>query len=146
MNFERLRARVALHEGLRLKPYRDTVGKLTIGYGRNLDDVGISKEEAHILLQNDLEWAIEDAERNIPHFSSMNGIRQEVMVEMLFNIGLTKLRQFKLMFRALEDKNYDRAADEMIDSKWYVQVGVRAVELVKLMRTGMSQDERGLQV
>lgn len=123
------------HEGLNLKPYTDTVGKLTIGYGRNLEDRGISEEEALFLLSND----VEDAWNEAMHFSFFPGLsetRKVVIVDMIFNLGIRKFHTFKKMIAALENGYYQQAADEMVDSLWAIQVGGRAVELVKMMRQG----------
>ena len=122
-------------EGLRLKPYRCTAGKLTIGYGRNLDDVGITKEEAELLIKNDLEKAEKDAEK-FPVYSKLNQARKDVLIEMVFNIGYSRLSGFKKMFEALEKGDYDEAANQMLDSAWHTQVGKRAERLAYFMRIG----------
>ena len=122
-------------EGLRLKPYRCTAGKLTIGYGRNLDDVGITKEEAELLLKNDLEKAEKDAEK-FPVYAKLNQARKDVLIEMVFNLGYSRLSNFKKMFAALEKGDYDEAANQMLDSSWHTQVGKRAERLAYFMRIG----------
>lgn len=127
------------HEGLRLKPYRDTVGKLTIGVGRNLDDVGISKEEALWMLQDDIARAEMDARkvfRRLWHPEIFSTARHAVIVSMVFNLGLTRFRKFKKMIAAVQAQDWHRAADEMLNSKWARQVGRRARELAKMMREG----------
>lgn len=121
------------HEGLRLKPYRDTVGKLTIGYGRNLDDVGITKAEAERMLLMDISRT-EDELLQFDWYSDLEPHRQDVLVNMCFNMGLPTLLKFKNMIAALESGDYDKAADEMLDSKWARQVGGRAEELAEQMR------------
>lgn len=133
----RLREMLLRHEGLRLKPYRDTVGKLTIGCGRNLDDVGITKEEALALLAHDLDRAIREAIDNFSWFKSLNKPRQDVVLNMLFNLGLHRFCGFKRMIAALSAQNYEVAAIEMLDSLWAKQVGLRAIELAQIMRTGI---------
>ena len=122
-------------EGLRLKPYRCTAGKLTIGYGRNLDDVGITKEEAELFLKNDLEKAEKDAEK-FSVYSKLNQTRKDVLIEMVFNLGYSRLSNFKKMFEALEKGDYDEAANQMLDSSWHKQVGKRAERLAYFMRIG----------
>jgi len=134
-----LRDLLVKHEGLRLKPYTDTVGKLTIGVGRNLDDVGISKEEAYALLETDIESAELDARkvfRNLWDPSFLNLARYNVIVSMVFNLGLGRFKKFKKMIAAVKARDWDRAADEMLDSKWASQVGRRATELSKMMQSG----------
>lgn len=122
-------------EGLRLKPYRCTAGKLSIGYGRNLDDVGITLEEAELLLKNDLEKAEKEAEK-FPVYSKLNQARKDVLIEMLFNMGYARLSKFKKMFEALEKGDYSEAANQMLDSAWHTQVGKRAERLAYFMRIG----------
>jgi lysozyme len=122
-------------EGLRLKPYQDTVGKLTIGYGRNLVDKGISEEEAEMLLIDDVLY-LRNRLTRYPWFLVLNEPRQEVIINMAYNLGMTGLLGFKRMIAALNAHNYSLAADEMLDSRWARQVGRRADELALQMRTG----------
>ena len=134
---ERARELVKRHEGLRLKPYRDSVGKLTIGYGRNLEDVGISEGEAEVLLQNDLRRAVEVAVHCCADhgvlFEALPGEAKAVLVDMAFNLGY-RLGEFRRMFAALARKDYEEAAREMLDSRWARQVGGRARELAEIMK------------
>lgn len=130
-----LRHEVMQHEGLALKPYADSVGKLTIGYGRNLNDVGISKLEAEVLLDHDLARAELEC-RAFPWFATLSDPRQRVVVNMCFNLGLTRLKTFTRMLSALERRDYTTASREMLQSKWAEQVHGRAVTLAKIMRDG----------
>ena len=132
---EQLRKMLIRHEDLRLKPYKDSVGKLTIGVGRNLDDKGITEAEAMLLLSNDIGDALSDAKK-FAWFSDLNSPRQDVVVDMMFNLGLTRFSGFKKMIAAIEHGNFPEAADQMLDSKWARQVGLRASELSQMMRTG----------
>lgn len=121
------------HEGLRLKPYKDTMGKLTIGVGRNLDDVGISEQEAKMLLLNDIERAKSDCMKNLPFFSKLSETRQNVLINMCFNMGIGGLLKFKNTLKAIEEGRYNDAAQGMRDSLWAKQVKGRAEELAKQM-------------
>ncbi len=123
------------HEGLRLTPYRCSSQKLTIGWGRNLQDNGITLEEAETMLQNDVGNAIKEAE-SLPFFSSLNEARQAVIVDMIFNLGLPRFGMFKKMIAAIEKEHWHVAADEMLNSRWARQVGKRAQKLSEMMRTG----------
>jgi len=136
LDLARLVSQLQRHEGLRLKPYLDSVGKLTIGYGRNLDANGISHDEADYLLGNDIERAHADLVRSLPWFSSLDSTRQAAMVNLCFNLGLTRLLGFEHALRAMSLQRYEDAADEFLDSKWARQVGQRAVELAGMIRTG----------
>jgi len=124
------------HEGIRLKPYRCTAGKLTIGVGRNLDDVGISKAEAMMLLETDVTTAMRECINAWPWFSFLTDTRQDVLVNMVFNMGVTRVKKFKLMLKALEHNEFKEAAVQMLDSAWAIQVGVRATELAAQMESG----------
>ncbi|MDX8408920.1 MAG: glycoside hydrolase family protein [Mariprofundales bacterium] len=131
---------VMRHEGLRLKPYQDTVGKLTIGVGRNLDDVGISEEEARYLLANDLRQIQHELHKQ-SWFAALNSARQMAITDMAFNLGLPRLLGFSHMITAIETSDYARAASEMLDSRWARQVGSRAEELAEMMRGGSNELE-----
>jgi lysozyme len=122
------------HEGLRLKPYKCSAGKLTIGIGRNLDDKGISKNEANHLFENDLDDVMQDLFLVFPDFESHPENVQIAMMDMRFNLGGGGFRQFKKMIAAVQRKDYRLAADEMQDSRWFSQVGRRGKKLVKMMQ------------
>ncbi len=126
---------LVLHEGLRLNPYRCPAGKLTIGVGRNLEDKGISMAEALFLLRNDVEEVRTQLER-YPWYTQLDPVRQKVLIDMAFNLGIGGLMQFRKMLAALEAGDYGKTADEMLDSKWARQVGKRAQRLAEMMRTG----------
>lgn len=137
---QRLIDQLIRHEGLELKPYRDTVGKLTIGIGRNLDDVGITEQEAMYLAGADVDRVLLGlVERYPTWFPDLGPVRQCVLVNMGFNLGLAKLATFKRTLASIARKQYGQAADEMIDSLWAKQVGQRAVELAAMMKTGSWQ-------
>lgn len=123
-------------EGVRLKPYRDSVGKLTVGIGRNLDDVGISDAEADFLLANDIARSVADLDRALPWWRTLDEVRQRVLANMAFNVGITKLLTFKNTLRMVKDAEYGAAAEAMKASLWHRQVGPRAVRLEQMMRDG----------
>ena len=125
-----------LHEGLRLKPYTDTVGKLTIGYGRNLDDRGIFPAEADAMLLHDAEEAWEAASKLVRAWSALDDVRQSVLAEMVFNLGAGRFLGFKNMLAAVNDGRYYDAANQMLSSLWATQVGARSETLAKRMATG----------
>lgn len=124
------------HEGVRNKPYKDTVGKLTIGVGRNLDDVGISDAEIEVLLENDLKRAETDARAYYPKFDTLSDNRKAVLVDMSFNLGLTRLSEFKLLRAAMLRGDFKTASNQMMNSVWANQVKGRATRLAGLMRNG----------
>lgn len=131
-----LLAELKRDEGVRLKPYTDTVGKLTIGVGRNLTDVGISDDECTALLQNDIDKVLSQLDRSLPWWRKLDPVRQRVLVNMAFNMGMTGLLTFKNTLAAVQSGSYAAAAAGMLASKWATQVGARAERLADMMRTG----------
>lgn len=123
------------HEGLRLKPYEDSFGNLTIGVGRNLTANGISNKEAMQLLDHDLDEAVADLAM-FPWFLELDAVRQRVLVDLRFNLGPTRLRTFTRLLKALAVKDYQKASVSMRESAWFSQVKHRGVELVQMMQTG----------
>jgi len=122
------------HEGLKLHPYVDSVGKLTIGYGRNLDDKGISLREADDMLDHDIGEVVSQCIKEFEWFAFMSSPRQAVVASMVFNIGMGKFKAFKQTIAHLANGRYDKASVEMLNSKWAKQVGNRAIELSNIMK------------
>jgi lysozyme len=131
-----LRDLLIKHEALKLKPYRDTEGVLTIGVGRNLEDVGITREEALAMLDHDISRVWNDCVHEFPWFSDLHETRQNVVASMVFNLGMPRFLKFTKLIAAIEREDYDTASREMLDSRWAHQVKGRAVELAGMMRTG----------
>lgn len=124
------------HEGLRLKPYKCTAGKLTIGYGRNIEDCGITEGEATAMLAADIHKGENQISENIEMLSNISDARYDVLVNMVFNMGITGVLRFKKMLKAVKQGHYSLASIEMLDSRWAKQVPSRANELANQMRTG----------
>ena len=141
MNYTRLETQLRRHEGYRKHPYRDTEGILTIAHGRNLDNVGISRSEARFMLKNDIAVAEEECKKRLSFYTDLSDTRQEVMVNMMLNMGWGGMRLFKNMLAALREEDYGLAAAEMLDSKWHRQVKGRAEELADQMKEGEPQPE-----
>lgn len=124
------------HEGVRLKPYHDTSGTLTIGYGRNLSIKGISLPEADFLLTNDIAFVASRLER-LSWYICLDSVRQSVMVDIAFNVGFNGLLEFTDMVQALMDRDWSGAATALLASKWATQVGTRAADDANILRTGV---------
>ena len=145
------------HEGLRLQVYQDTLGIDTIGIGRNLEDRGITKEEldwmdipnmaivhtmgiteadAMYLAQNDVQIVEEELVRAHPCVDKLDNVRQLVLMDMAFNMGVPRLCKFKKMWNAIHNKDYANAAKEMLDSRWANQVKSRSTKLANAMHNG----------
>ena len=123
-------------EGLRLHPYTDTVGKITIGIGRNLTDVGLSKEEVYALAGSDIYMACGDLDHYLPWWNRLSEVRQRVLANMVFNMGIRRLQGFALFLNAVQIGDWEEAAKQMLDSQWARQVGPRATRLAEQMRKG----------
>jgi lysozyme len=136
MNRATLRQSLMHHEGLRFKPYHCTAGKVTIGYGRNLDDVGITITEAEAMLEADIDRSVDELDRVKPGWREHSDNRQNVLIEMMFNLGAPRLMGFRKMWAAIDARDYTKAAIEMLDSRWAKQVGKRAETLANQMRAG----------
>lgn len=124
------------HEGLKLFPYECTAGKLTIGVGRNIEDMGITEDEAIYLLRNDVARFAAELAQAKPIVKSLDDVRYYVLLNMAFNLGINRLLKFKKMWEAIEDQRYVDASLEMQDSRWCEQVGGRCSELAELMENG----------
>ena len=124
------------HEGLALKSYLCPVGILTVGYGRNLQDKGISEAEAELLLANDIDQVVREVTHYFDWFNRLNNARKSVIINMVFNLGLTGFKKFIRLIKALEIGYYVGASNEMRDSLWARQVGARAIELADAMENG----------
>jgi lysozyme len=124
-------------EGLRLKPYRCTAGKLTIGVGRNLEDVGITKEEAEQMLANDISRVVVDIVKRIPWAMKLDDARFSVIHSMVFQMGIGGVMNFRKFLNALQMGDFTRASIEMMDSKWAQHDSpARAKRLAEVMRSG----------
>ncbi len=158
-----LEDQLILHEGLKLKTYRCPAGYWTIGVGRNLETKslskdeqqyilgcdgltpqqvinilkrrGITKEEALVLLAHDIQDCEQDL-RQFEWFGRLDPVRRKVVLDMRFNLGPGGFRGFKKMIAALAAGDYKQAAAEMVNSKWYHQVGNRGKRLVRMMESG----------
>jgi lysozyme len=126
-------AELVYDEELRLWPYYDKYGNLTIGVGRNLKAKGISRDEAMMLLVHDIEAAMADLDRRVPGWRALTEERQRVLINMCFNMGILRLLGFKKFLQYVSTGQYEAARAEMLDSVWATQVGDRATRLADMM-------------
>ena len=147
---------LSLHEGVEPSVYTDTKGKRTIGIGFNLDEPSnrkkaeslglnvqdmlsgkktLSDKEIKLLYNESIKQAANDANAFLPQAGRQPPVVQKILIDMAFNLGLTKLNKFENLKEALLEGDYNKAADEMIDSEWYHQVGNRSKRLVDMMRS-----------
>lgn len=127
---------IKMHEGLNLKPYECPTGYITIGYGRNIQQNGITIAEAEMLLDNDIDRVITELEKWLSVFNELSENRKAALIDMSYNLGFNKLFQFRNFLAALQKKDFELAAKEMLDSKWAAQVGNRATVLANMMKEG----------
>jgi lysozyme len=131
---------LVLNEGKKNKPYEDTVGKTTIGIGRNLDDVGLSEDEIQYLWMNDIKRVEGDLDKHLSWWRGLDVIRQRVMIDLCFNMGIGNeqhgLRSFRNTLEAVRTGHYREAAAGLLSSKWAKQVKGRAIKLASMMETG----------
>lgn len=123
------------HEGYSAFPYKCTEDRTTIGWGRNLQDNGISQEEANILFDNDLKRCVGELKQYDWYRYQPQNV-QYALTDMCFNLGIKRLVGFKKMIEALIEKDYTRASIEALDSKWATQVGERAKDVAVMIRQG----------
>ena len=144
LDIDKLRSELARDEGLRLKPYKCSAGYLTIGYGRNLESNGITREEADAMLDHDIGVVSKDLDKNIPWWRQMPEPAQRGLINLAFNLGWPRLKLFANMLAALKSGNYFEAAQHALDSKWSFQVGDRATrigELFMVSENGQEDDQ-----
>lgn len=129
-------------EKLVLHAYQDSEGFWTLGVGRLIDQRkggGISTEEADYLLNNDIKRCTDSILSTLPWTSSLDIVRFSILINMVFNMGMSDLLEFKNMLAALRIHDYESAARQMEESLWQKQVGDRAIRLAQQMRTGQWQ-------
>lgn len=134
-----LRSQLIRDEGQRLKPYRDTANKLTIGVGRNLDDDGITQDECDLMLSNDIQRATNDVLAAFPWAGGLDPVRLAVLTNMCFNMGVGGLAEFKHFLAAMQAGDWVTARNEMLDSAWASETGPRAQRLAIQVETGCWQ-------
>lgn len=134
-----LKKQLRRHEGEVEYAYQDSEGYWTIGVGHLIDKRKGGKLPKHfidMLLEYDIFEKIDELDKGLPVWRSLDDVRQRVIVDMAFNLGVSGVKAFKRMWIAIEAQNYPLAATEMLDSKWASQVGSRATRLAEMMKTG----------
>ena len=134
----KLSDQLRIHEGVRSHAYKCSANMITVGVGRNIDEnggLGLSDDEIDYLLENDIKRCKQEL-ITLPWFSQIDSVRQDALINMCFNLGMTRLLGFKNALTAMSVGDYDTAADEFMDSRWAKQVGRRAEEVCTMIRTG----------
>ena len=123
---DELKEMLIKNEGMKLHPYQCTANKTTIGVGRNLTDNGITSAEAEQMLANDMDNVFADLDRNIPFWQSLPYNVRLVLCDMCFNLGIKRLCRFTKMLEAMEERDFELAGEELLDSTYAIQVKKRA--------------------
>ena len=134
----KLVAQLKRHEGVKSHAYKCTADMITVGVGRNIDEnggIGLSDDEIDYLLENDIKRCKQEL-ISLSWFTDLDSVRQDALVNLCFNLGLTRLMGFKNAMAAMAEGDYERAADEFYDSRWAKQVKSRADEVCEMIRTG----------
>jgi lysozyme len=114
--------------------------KITIGVGRNIDPaggLGLSQDEIDYLLTNDIKRVTAELDKAFPWFSVLDEVRRYALIDLCFNLGLTRLKLFRLALGAMENQDYETASKEFLDSNWAKQVGTRAITITDMIRSGL---------
>lgn len=142
-NMETLESRIIRHEGFCSFPKYDAKGFYCVGFGHDITkdecdnySAGITWEEAEELLYDDLKIIKKNSAKEFTWISNLNDIRQEVIWEMCYQLGVGGVAQFKDMISAIKDNDWDSAAQEMLDSQWHIETPIRCEELANLMISG----------
>ena len=139
MDLTEVRKRLIEHEGLKLMPYRCTSNKLTIGVGRNLDDRGISQATATQMLEEDIDIVLDELKRALPFWEKLKWNYKEALVDLAFNMGVPRLMMFKRMLAAIEADEPEKAAEELLESRYASQVGKRAHNIAALLQASLER-------
>ena len=130
-----LRDLIKLHEGVESHAYKCSQNKITIGVGRNIDPtgIGLSPDEIDYLLDNDIARCIAELGQ-FSWFENLSETRRFAVIDMNFNLGITRFKGFKKAIAAMSISDFDTAADEFFDSRWAKQVGNRAITICEMIR------------
>ena len=143
-DMEKLLETLKRHEGVKHHAYRDSLGVLTIGCGRNISDsrrhhgLGLSDAEIDYMLQNDIERTVKELSEEYDWFDDLEeGARRDAIINMHFNLGRVRFATFKRAISHMENENHKEAATEFLQSKWAKQVKGRALEVTDMILTNM---------
>jgi len=141
MNSNRFIAQLRFHEGVRNHVYKDHLGIETIGVGRNLVDRGLSDDEVDMLLANDIAIVEDELDKQLPWWRDLSEVRQRALADLVFNLGMPRLHGFVKTLGALQTRDYNTAAEELLDSKYAKQVGARAIRIAEMIRSGLDSED-----
>ena len=140
MNLDAMREMLIANEGLSLKVFKCTAGANSIGVGRNLDSRGISEDEAMLMLNNDIEICVDALDKRYPWWKRLSEARQEVMVDLMFNLGESRLSKFVQFLQSMETassaEDYTVAAEHLLDSLYAKQLPGRSKRNAEIIRGG----------
>lgn len=132
------------HEGVKHYAYKCSAGRWTVGVGRNIDErggIGLSDHEIDYMLENDIKRVQKELDNTFEFYGKLDPVRQDVMVDICFNLGMPRLLKFKRALEAMSLHLYDEAAKEFLDSRWARQVGKRSQRLATMLVTGEYEND-----
>ena len=135
MDLQKLKDQLLRHEGLKLKPYVDSVGKITIGIGHNLTDKGLTLTQVNAIFLDDVNDTLAFISKHFPWWNVLNDTRQRAIFDLVFNMG-GEILTFKKMLAAIEVGDWTTAAAELLNSHYATQVGKRAHDVAAMLWTG----------
>lgn len=131
----RLANYITRNEGFSPTPYKDTEGILTVGIGFNLEE-GFTLEECKLILRHRIGKLINELCDRVPVYIDVCAVRKMVLIDMAYNLGVNRLLKFRKMLAAMERRDYEEAAKELLDSRYAAQVKGRAKRNALMMETG----------
>lgn len=143
---KKLIEQLSIHEGVKKFAYKCPAGKITVGIGRNIDSdggLGLSDDEIIYLLRNDISRIDQELTNAFRFYKELDRVRKDAMINICFNLGLTRLRSFREALGRMEKKEYPEAAVEFLDSLWASQVGQRALDVTYMIQHGEYPDANG---
>ena len=143
---KKLIEQLSIHEGVKKFAYKCPSGKITVGIGRNIDSdggLGLSDDEIIYLLRNDISRIDEELTNAFRFYKELDRVRKDAMINICFNLGLTRLRSFREALGRMEKKEYPEAAVEFLDSLWASQVGQRALDVTYMIQHGEYPNANG---
>jgi lysozyme len=136
MNREELKKELVKDEGLKLKAYKDHLGVWTLAVGHNIEDRPISERAAMVILDDDIAAVEADLDRSLPWWRQLSEVRQRVLANWCFQLGITRLLGFAKALGAIKEGDFEQAEREMLSSRWAMQTENRARRMASLMRNG----------
>lgn len=123
------------HEGVRRFPYFCPANQITVGAGRNIQQIPFSDDEIELMLSNDIKRVTDELDKTFPWFQYLEGARRDAFICIGYNLGINRLLSFKKALKSMSSGDWENSAYHFRDSRWSAQVGHRATELTQMIQT-----------